>query len=125
MANIYAEQFFYSFTKMLTGIHGTIDLASSTTGVTATSINGATAARTGTGEITITLVDPYAALISAQFQVLSATAQDRVVQIKSQDPTSAAQTVVFRLLAGATATDPTSACTIEVDLMFRNSSITK
>lgn len=125
MANIYAEQFFYSFTKMLTGIHGTIDLASSTTGVTATSINGATAARTGTGEITITLVDPYAALISAQFQVLSATAQDRVVQIKSQDPTSAAQTVVFRLLAGATATDPASACTIEVDLMFRNSSITK
>lgn len=125
MANIYAEQFFYSFTKMLTGLHGTIDVASSTTGVTATSINGvASAARTGTGEITITLSDPYAALVSAQFQVLSATAQDRVVQIKSVDVVTA-KTVVIRLLAAATATDPASACTIEVDLMLRNSSITK
>lgn len=119
----FSQQFLYSFTPMLTSIHGSIDVASSTTGVTATSIVGATAARTGTGEITITFVDKWNFFKWAAFQILSATAQDRVVQIKSVD--LSAKTLVLELLAGATATDPASALTIYCNIFVSNSSVTK
>lgn len=108
---------------MLTGIHGSINIASSTTGVTSQSLNGATAARTGVGEITITLGDKYPELLAADFKILAATAQDLVPQIKSQD--MSAKTIVVRLLAGATATDPSSAITLYMNSIFRNSSISK
>lgn len=123
MANQYMQQFYYSLTHMLTGIHGSINIASSTTGVTSQSLNGATAARTGVGEITITLGDKYPELLAADFKILAATAQDLVPQIKSQD--MSAKTIVVRLLAGATATDPSSAITLYMNSIFRNSSISK
>lgn len=92
-------------------------------GVASSSINGASAAQTGVGEFTITLADSYNALISAGFMVQAATAADLIPQMKSNDVVTA-KTVVVRLLTGATATDPTAAITLYVDLFLRNSSIT-
>lgn len=91
-------------------------------GVASSSIKGATAAQTGVGEITITLSDSYNALMSCNFMLLAATAVDLVPQIKSVDVVSA-KTIVVRLLAGSTATDPSAACTLYMDALLRNSSV--
>lgn len=124
MANRYMQQFLYSLTHMLTGIHGSINIASSTTGVSSVSLNGASAARTGVGEITITLTDKFPELLACDFKILSATAQDLVPQIKSETVAST-KLIVVRLLAGSTATDPTSAITLYMNAFLRNSSVTK
>lgn len=124
MASRYMQQFLYSFTPMLTSIHGVINVATSTTGVSSVSMTGATAARTGVGEITITFVDKWNAFMAASFQVLSGTAQDRVVQIKSVDMSTGV--IVLNLLAGASPTDPAgSALSIYCNILLRNSSVTK
>ncbi len=124
MANRYMQQFYYSLTHMLTGIHGSISIASSTTGVSSQSLNGATAARTGVGEITITLQDKFPELLACDFRIQSATAQDLVPHIKSVDVVTA-KTIVVRLLTGATAADPASAIVLYMNALLRNSSITK
>jgi hypothetical protein len=124
MANRYMQQFYYSLTHMLTGIHGSINIASGTTGVSSQSLNGATAARTGVGEITITLGDKYPELLACDFKVQAATAQDLVPQIKSVDVVTA-KTIVVRLLTGASPADPASAIVLYMNALLRNSSITK
>ncbi len=121
MANNYKQQFFYSFTKGLVALQGPIVLGATTTGVTSSSINGASAARTGTGEITVTFQDLFQALVFADAMLLSATARDLVPQIKSVD--LVAKTVVINLLTGATPTDPLNGMTLYVNLFFRASSI--
>jgi hypothetical protein len=121
MANRLFQQFFYSLTKNLTGIHGVISINSSAA-VTGSTIRGASVAKTGTGLYTITLDDSYPALESAQFTLLAATAVDLVPQIVSADVVSA-KTIVVRLNTGATATDPSAACQIHVALRLRNSSV--
>ena len=123
MANPYMRQFFYSKIPMLSGIMGQINVASSTTGVTSENILGASAARTGVGEITITLDETWNACMGVHVMIESATAQDRVAQVASVDVTSA-KTIVVRLLAGATATDPASALTMHVLILLKNSSVT-
>lgn len=121
MANNYKQQFFYSFTKGLVALQGPISLASGTVGVSSSSINGASAARTGVGEITVTFQDLFQALVFVDAMILSATARDLVPQIKSMDLT--AKTIVINLLAGATPTDPANAMTLYVNMFFRASSI--
>lgn len=121
MANNYKQQFFYSYTKGLVALQGPISLASGTVGVSSSSINGASAARTGVGEITITFQDVFQALVYAGAQVLSATARDLVPQIKSVS--IANKQVVINLLTGATPTDPANAMVLYINLFFRNSSI--
>lgn len=122
MANRYLQQFFYSFTRNLTSLNGPIALASGTVGVSSSSIVGASAARTGVGEITITLVDKWPSLVFVDAQILSATARDLVPQVKSIDLT--AKTIVINLLTGASPTDPLNAMTLYVNMMFKNSSVT-
>lgn len=97
-------------------------LAGGINGVSSSSINGASAAQTGVGTYTITLADSYNALISAGFQVQAATAVDLVPQMVSQTVGST-NLIVVKLLAGATATDPSAALTLYCDLFLRNSSV--
>ena len=53
----------------------------------------------------------------------AATAVDLVPQIKSADVTSASQTIVFRMLAGATATEVAAVGVVHVNILLRNSSV--
>ena len=123
MANRYLQQFFYSFTRNLTSLNGPILLDSGTIGVISSSISGVTSvARTGVGEITITLTDKWPTLMFIDAQLLSATARDLVPQIKSV--TLSTKVIVINLLAGATPTDPINAMTLYVNMMFKNSSVT-
>lgn len=87
-------------------------------------VNGVTSiAQTGVGEFTITLTDAYNALKYPGFCLLKATAQDLVPQVKSQTVAST-KIIVVNLLTGATPTDPTAACTLYMNIMLRNSSVT-
>ncbi len=93
-------------------------------GVASESIVGASVVQSGVGEYTVTLAESYNAVMSVQLQVLAATAVDLVPQIKSVDVVSA-KTIVFRLLAGATATDPSAALTVYIAVLLRNSSVSQ
>lgn len=116
------QQFLFSLVRKLTCLSGQISIASDAT-VSSNTIQGAASvARTGTGEYTITLSDGYVALLACNLTAQAATAVDLVPQIKSNDVVSA-KTVVFRMLAGATATDPSAACVVHVRLLMRDSSV--
>lgn len=91
-------------------------------GVASETIQGATVAQTGVGEYTITLAESYNAIMSVQLQVQAATAVDLVPQVKSVDVVTA-KTIVFRLLTGATATDPSAALVVYAAILLRNSSV--
>ncbi len=91
--------------------------------VTGETIVGASVAKTGTGQYTITLEDAYNECKAVQLQLGAATAVDLVPQVVSVDVASA-KTVVFKLLAGSTATDPAAACNVQVLLVLKNSSVT-
>lgn len=74
---------------------------------------------TGTGQITIVLVDAFVALVNIQAQLLAATAVDLVPQIKSADVAST-KTIVLSLLTGATPTNPTAAATLYLSIRAIN-----
>jgi hypothetical protein len=90
--------------------------------VTSESLLGASVAKTGTGEYTITLEDSYVSLLSCNLTLEAATAVDLVPQIKSVDVVSA-KTIVIRLLAVATATNPSAACKLHIALKLKNSTV--
>lgn len=121
MANSYYQQFLYSKTKMLTAIQGIVSIAANAA-VSSESIIGATVARTGTGEYTITLSDKYNAMVACHLTMEAATAVDLVPQVKSTD-VSGAKTIVVNLNAGATPTDPSAVCKLHVSIFMRNSSV--
>lgn len=123
MANRLFFQFLYSFTKMLTSLHGIIELDSSGD-IVSSSIRGATVAKTGTGEYTVTFADKYHALMWCGLTVEAATPVDLVPQILSTD-VAGDKTIVFSLLAGATPTDPAAACKVHFNSFLRNSSVVK
>lgn len=101
---------------------GSIAIATSTTGVTANNILGASVARTGTGAYQITLQDAWPELLAAHITVSKTTAQDLVPQISAVALSS--KTIDFKLLTGLTATDPTTdAVTAYITLVFKNSTI--
>lgn len=102
-----------------------VSLAGGVEGVSSsTALNGASVARTGVGEYTVTLSNTYNALESCNLTLKAATAVDLVPQIKSDD-VSSAKTIVFRLLAGATATELAAVATVNFSAVLRNSSLTK
>jgi hypothetical protein len=101
---------------------GQVVIATSTTGVSSSSILGASVARTGTGAYRITLADAWPELLSANLTVQKTTAQDLVPQISAVN--LASKQIDFVNLTGATATDPTTdAATVNVLLVFKNSTI--
>lgn len=118
------EQFLFSFTKLLTSIHGQIGINASAAVIDSKSIRGATVTKSGTGQYTVTLDQKFNALMEVQLTLQAATAVDLVPQIVSHD-VSGAKTIIFKLLAGATATDPSAACTVHFKAFLRNSSVVK
>lgn len=115
------QQFFFSLVRKLTCLTGQINIASDAT-VSSSTISGASVARTGVGEYTVTLSDSFVALLSCNLTLQAATAVDLVPQIKSNDVVTA-KTIVFRTLAGATATDPSAACVVHFRALMRDSSV--
>ena len=123
MANRLYMQFLYSHTKMLTSVHGIIELSAAGAVVSET-IQGATVAKTGTGEYTVTLDDKFNALMDVQLTLEAAVPVDLVPQILSTD-VSGTKEIVFSLLAGATPTDPSAVCKVHFKAFLRNSSVVK
>lgn len=101
-------------TPLAGGING---VASNTFGSLVSS-----AARTGVGEYTVTLAQPYNSENCINFQLMAATAVDLVPQLKSVDVVTA-KTIVVRLLAGATATEVAAAATLYMNAVLNASSI--
>lgn len=89
----------------------------------ANSVYGAASiARSAAGEVTIVLQNVFNAIMSSEFQVLSATAQDIIPQVKSI--VLSTKTIVVNLNAAGTPTDPSSAIRVFVRQLFRDSSVT-
>lgn len=82
------------------------------------SINGVTVTHSGTGEYTFTLDKTYNSLKFADLAFTSAVAADLVPQIKSFSGSS----VVFRLLTGATPTNPSNVSGLAFICVAKNSS---
>lgn len=93
-------------------------------GVSACAVNGVSCARTGVGQYTVTLEDPYTALESCQLTLKAATPVDLVPQVLSDDVASA-KTIVFSLLAGATPTEVAADAVVNFSAVLRNSSLSK
>ncbi len=71
--------------------------------------------------VNINLTDPYIKLISCNLQVMAATAVDLVPQLVSEDVVAGgAQKIVFKLLTGASAANPSAACRVYVSLILDN-----
>lgn len=102
---------------------GSIPIGSDASVTTATTIAGATVTKTATGAYTITFADPYASALCCVATLQAATAVDLVPQVVSFDPTNTTKTVVIKLLAGATATDPSAACRLNVFIALKNSEV--
>lgn len=105
---------------MLVSIHGSFAIAADAT-VSSTNMKGATVARTGVGEYTITFSEKYPSYKSFSAQLLAATAVDLVPQIVSTSVSS--KTVVINLNAGATPTDPSAVCTVYFEGLLSNSTV--
>lgn len=121
MANRYFTKHLGSLEKGIVEIMGVISIASDAS-VTSESIKGASVAKTGTGEYTITLEDSYVSLLACNLTFVAATAADLVPQVKSYDVVTA-KTIVFRLCAAAVATNPSGACEVHVSLKLKNSTV--
>lgn len=80
-------------------------------------------AETSTGVYTLTLQDKYMDLMQASVSIQSASAQDLIAQLQSQD-VAGAKTVVFRTqTAAAVAAEPASGSVIRLCLDLKNSSV--
>lgn len=119
MANKRWYQFLFSKTPMLVSIHGSISIAADAS-IISTNIKGATAAKTGTGEYTITLSEKYPSFKSFSVQLLAATAVDLVPQVLSA--TVSTGVIVININAGATPTNPSATCTLYFEGLLSNSS---
>lgn len=95
----------------------------SSAAVTSVTARGFTVVKNGTGTYDITLEDVYPKLMSADVQVMAATAVDLVPQIVSET-VSTTKIIKVKLLAGSTATDPAAALTLFIDLKLKNSTVT-
>lgn len=87
---------------------------------------GWSVARTGTGELTVTLEDSYPGLISAQVSLALNAAGDSKCQFGAIDVTTA-KTVVIRTITGTSAADIAANANNRVHfcLILRNTSLTQ
>lgn len=123
MANRFLQQFLFSFTHKLTVVQGYVDIAADAS-VSSSNIVGGTVTKTGTGQYTLTLQDAYYAPVAIHATLQAATAVDLVPQVVSQSVDSS-KTVVVKLLAGSTATDPSAVCRLYLTVFTRDSSVAK
>lgn len=110
-----------ALSKKVVELGGIISIAADAS-VSGETILGASVAKTGTGQYTITLEDSYPELLACNLTLAAATAVNLVPQIVSADVVSA-KTIVFKLLAVATATDPSAVCKVHVSLKLKNSGV--
>ena len=99
---------------------GRLDIAADASVAATSSFVGGTFTKTGIGQYTLTLDETYVGGLSACLTLEAATPVDLVPQILSRTTS----TVVFSLLAGATATEPSAVCSVQVLVHAKNSSIT-
>lgn len=121
MANRRFEQFQYSLIKKKTEIEGVIALAADAS-VSSTNIPGASAAKTDTGEYTVTLEDKYSALMGIYCSIGE---NDEAIWAKpGAADVSSAKTVVIKTkdALGADA-DVTATAKLYVKIVLRNSSV--
>lgn len=103
-------------------IQGVISIAADAS-VSSAPIKGvASVARTAAGAYRITLSDSYSSLLACHLQVFAATAVDLVPQLVSET-VSSTKIINFKLLTGATATDPAAVCKVHVILKLKDSSV--
>jgi hypothetical protein len=121
MANRRFEQFKYSLIKKQTEIEGVIALAADAS-VSSTNIPGASAAKTDTGEYTITLQDKYPACMGIYCSIGE---NDEAIWAKpGAADVSSAKTVVIKTKdeTGADA-DVSATAKLYVKIVLRNSSV--
>jgi hypothetical protein len=119
MANRYFKQFVLTPVNRQVHLAGIISLSNSAA-VTASNIPLASVAKSGTGEYTITLQDPYVELRSLNVSALST--QDITVRIKSHNVSSARTLVIETLVAGVVA-DVSAAAELHVSIILKDSSV--
>lgn len=102
-------------------LDGYVNLNSNGT-VAVDTLPGGTVSHTGTGTYLIQLDDAYTHLRACNITLMFPTAVDLVPQIVSRDVTGLKQ-IVFKLLAGSTATDPAQTGGIYIHLALKNSSV--
>lgn len=119
MANRYFNQFHGTPQKGVVILPGTLSIAADAS-ISSQDFKMGTFTKTGTGEYTLTLSDKYVGALSVLATVQAATAVDLVAQVKSVDVVSA-KTVVFNLNTGATPTNPSAVCKLNVVLILSNS----
>ena len=109
----------FKLNKNTLTIEGNIDLNASAAVLATTDIAGATVAKTGTGEYTITLGKGYKSEVNCQLTVKSDTDADVVAQIDSIDVTASTKTVVIKTMVGAVPTDVSGATTVYFMLVVK------
>lgn len=96
---------------------GTVDLDGYGEIVSASSIKGITVTHPTSGVYTFTVRNPGISILTAHCTVKAATAVDLVPQCSSLSASAA----TFKLLAGATATEPSAACSLMVTIVSSES----
>lgn len=89
--------------------------------VTSSDIKGASVAKTGTGEYTITLEDKFSGMIGASLVAADNAAKDLVLELKSINLSAKTMIVVTKIAGVAANTD--EALDIWVTLHLNNSSV--
>lgn len=84
----------------------------------------ASISRSSTGLYVVTLQDKYVRLMHASVQIMSASAEDAVSQLVSED-VDVAQTISFRIIKGSDGlvVDPASGDKLFIKIDLKNSSI--
>ena len=122
MANrYYTSQFSHSFERMLVTLIGSAIRSGAVGSLTVTGLQGAAIARVGTGLYTITLQDPYKALLNCSITMQSALASDIQAQIITSD-VSSAKTIQIRVVVDGVATDIPDGDGMLIRIDLRNSS---
>lgn len=103
-------------------VAGTISLNASAA-VTGSTIKGASVAKTGTGEYTITLEDKFSELISISVQVGGNVSEDLFGSVGAVDVASAKTIEVLTVANTGAAANATAATTLYVTAMLSNSSV--
>jgi hypothetical protein len=90
--------------------------------VSGASYGAASVSRNSAGDYTLVLQDRYVALKHMEATLQSSTAEDIMVQLKSEAINSAAKSISFFTLAGATPTDPSNGAQLLIKLELKNTS---
>lgn len=114
---------FQALEKEVKSLYADVAIGASGAPTLSRGIGIASVTRSSAGVYVVTLQDKYNRLMSVDVKVLSASAQDLLVQLQAESVASA-KTITFRTQnAAATATDPTSGSRLLVQINVKNSSV--